>query len=538
MSGRTRRSAGATVALALAVWLTVASSPAGRQRPAGSAETQQPVARIVLVPVDDRPVNLQDIRLAARTAGVEVVVPPRSRLGGRVEDGDADGIAEWLDGLELASTDAVVVSIDMLAYGGVPASRRAAVTQAKALDRLKAVERLAARRPGLPVYAVDRLLRLAPAPQPRREAVLAKVERWAALAGATNPAELTERDRLREELPGLVLDPYLATRARDKAVTLAALDLTAKGVIRHLTLESDEEPRGLAVAERAEIEARRAQPDLEDRTALVSATDGIAGLIVARALDGTLKSTATVHVEGGGEGVRMLVSLAGARLVESAAANQMTLLVAAPASAGAAEDAAERARRLLESGARVAIADVGGAADHGGASIPLVEGMRNRHLFPRLLAYAAEGAGDRTVAAALYQGLFASAGLDIASARGASPGLGPQLAAARTLATLHRLVVDFAYQAIARPEAEGDYAQEHKIDPEALDADQVLRMQEYLAGEVKPLAESLVSDFAASATKSGRHAGRVPLTDIDGFTLTLPWRTLADPEIRFTLVEH
>ncbi len=523
------------MAMAFGTWLALSSHPAGGQAtPAKTAELT--AERLALVPADDRPVNLQDVALAAATAGVEVVTPPRTRLGGRVEDGDADGIVEWIDGLDGGTTDAVVVSIDMLAYGGVPASRQPVPTQDKALERLRAIERLAARRPGLPIYAFGRLLRLAPAPVPRRAAVLSKVERWAALAGTTDPAEAAERNRLREQLPPLVLDPYLAVRARDTAVTLAALDLAAGGAIRYLVLESGEEPRGLAAAERADVEAARARPALEGRTALVSAADGIDGLLIARALDDLRKRHTGVQVEGAGEGVRALVGVAGARPVSRAGPEDVTLLIASPASAAAAADAAERARRLLDAGGAVALADVAGeGSERQGASIPLVEALRNRHLFPRLLAYAAEGAADRTVAAALCQALLASAGLDVVGARTAPAAA--RLASARTLVLLHRLVVDFVYQAVVRPEAEADYAGEHRMNPDALDPDQRLRMQDYLTGEVKPLAESLVSDFAASTARRHRGAS-APIKDIDDFRLTLPWARLADPEIRFTLVER
>ena len=74
------------------------------------------LARIALVPLDDRPAGLQSAQLAGAIADAEVIGPPRYRLGHFTAEGDADGIAEWLDGLDLSSVDAVIVSTDMLAW--------------------------------------------------------------------------------------------------------------------------------------------------------------------------------------------------------------------------------------------------------------------------------------------------------------------------------------------------------------------------------------------------------------------------------------
>src|SRR6188472_2703815 len=100
------------------------------------------LARIAMVPLDDRPVGLQSAQLAGAIADAEVIGPPRYRLGHFTAEGDADGIAEWLDGLDLTSIDAVIVSTDMLAYGGQIASRRPSPSQEKALRRVAVLGRL------------------------------------------------------------------------------------------------------------------------------------------------------------------------------------------------------------------------------------------------------------------------------------------------------------------------------------------------------------------------------------------------------------
>jgi Protein of unknown function (DUF4127) len=514
------------------------------QAPAGGA----PRLRVALVPADDRPVNLQDVAIAARQADIEVVTPPRSRLGGRSVEGDADGIVEWLDELDVGALDAVVVSTDMLVYGGRPASRQPKPDQATALSRLDVLTRLAARRSDLPVFAFGTLLPLAPVGDPRRAAVLAKLGQWAALAGKSEPEAVAERARLGEELPSLLMTPYLATRARNQAVTLALVKLATTGALGYLVLETDEPAaRGLSAIEREKVTAALAAPALAGRTALVPSADGIAALLVARAAATRLDHHPGVQVEGEAaeDGaartgvlateVRALIGIAGARPVPRAGPRDfvLDLVVARDAATGGA--AADLISGLIRAGRRVALADLALQGTNAGASVPLVEALRTRHLFPRLLAYAAQGEPRTTIAAALSQGVIVGAGLGQATPGGDSAAT-RRVAEARAFATLHRLVVDFAYGAVVRPEAVENYATPHHMNVDELDPDQTLRMQEYLTGEVKPLAESLVSDFGGPLARAARSGEVATVRDIDQFHLTLPWRRLADVEIHFDIV--
>src|SRR4029078_10756610 len=77
-----------------------------------------PAPRVGLVPIDDRPVNLSDVVALGPLAGGEVVAPPRHRLGRGDAEGDADGIAEWLDSLDLSQITVPVLSTQKAPYTG------------------------------------------------------------------------------------------------------------------------------------------------------------------------------------------------------------------------------------------------------------------------------------------------------------------------------------------------------------------------------------------------------------------------------------
>jgi len=78
---------------------------------------------IVVVPLDDRPVTAQLPRMLGAIAGERVMTPPRALLGTYLQCGDSAGLLAWLRDPLTAQADAFVVSADMIAYGGLVASR-------------------------------------------------------------------------------------------------------------------------------------------------------------------------------------------------------------------------------------------------------------------------------------------------------------------------------------------------------------------------------------------------------------------------------
>ena len=243
--------------------------------------------RVGLVPIDERPVNLSDVVALGSLAGGEVVTPPRHRLGHGDAEGDADGIAEWLDSLDLTKITSLVVSTDMLAYGGLPASRRPDTTVEKALARMKAIERLRARATSIHIYAFTTLPGSSLGDDGRRGAWKTALMRWAELGGpdAADPRAATEARSIESQIPTTMLDRYKALRARNLAVAKAAADLVAAGTIDYLALSAEpEEPHGVVAAERATLTSALGSSLSAHRAAFVTGTDPFGTLLVARAL--------------------------------------------------------------------------------------------------------------------------------------------------------------------------------------------------------------------------------------------------------------
>jgi uncharacterized protein DUF4127 len=499
------------------------------------------LARIAVVPLDDRPAGLQAAQLAGAIADAEVVGPPKYRLGHFTAEGDADGIAEWLDGLDLATIDAVIVSTDMLAYGGQIASRRPSPSQEKALRRIAALGRLKARRKDVRVYAYSTLLPLSPPEDGRKGKWRETIVQWAELGGsnAKDPKAAAEAQQLEAEIPPPMIELYRTVRARNLAVTAAALDLVSKGAVNDLALvATSSTPRGIAGAEQDDLTARAASQGVAARVQVVADADPLGLLLLGRAVGDITGVHPGVVVESGVPSVtpvaESLVQVAGSALAKQAGPRDLTWLVSgAPTDEAGARKVVDQAASLVSAGRRVAMADVA-SGEATGASVPLVEALRNRHLFTRLASYAG-GPAPASLASSLVEGLLRVSAVTRTPPPDAA--LQSRLDDAQIIAVLHHLVVDFAYQAVIRPQAVTDYLAAHAMNPSALDADQATRVEAYLTGEVKPLAENLVGDLddQPMPSRGPRRAATKRFRNLEDFKLRLPWGRLDDVEISFVL---
>jgi len=249
-------------------------------------------AAIVFVPIDDRPVTAQLPVMVGRIAGVDVAAPPRPLLGRFLQSGKSDAIIAWLNG-EAAKpqTGAFVVSADMLAYGGLTASRVPGATYADAEFRLRELAHLRTRRRSAWIGAFGTIMRLAPTGIPAGTPSFAPYPIWSYLQEYANlhdpllPSETARAQHLQELIGADTLAAYLATRARNLAVDRLLLKMTAAGTIDRLVLGQDDAgPVGLHVPDVRLLQDELASQGLRDRVSIEPGADELGIALVAHAI--------------------------------------------------------------------------------------------------------------------------------------------------------------------------------------------------------------------------------------------------------------
>ena len=441
--------------------------------------------RIALLPLDDRPVNTTMVADIGHIAGATVMLPPITALPRFREPGDPDALGAWLQDAAGAGLDGAVVSLDMLGYGGLVASRTSHDTAAAVLARLALLEQIHAAHPSLPIGALNVFLRASNSDNASEEpdywsdygVLLHRLGGRVHDAWADSPPGAVPR--VEEPLvPTDVRQDFARRRMRNHVVNLAGLELAHNGTVSTLLLTADDTaPRSAGSAEQSLVDYWTALLEPHDAVLIYPGADEVAAVMTTRLLsrhhDVVPTFTVTCVDPGGLErvapyentplaaGVHRQVVAAGGRVVESGA--DVRLVVHAPSPTGGdfygtvpdrtdpnlVAAIVEAVDAALAAGERVAVAD---CRFPNGADPALVEGLRDAGVLLRLDAYGGWNTAGNTVGS-----VVAAAGAAVVGRR-----TGTLDTEARQRFLFHRLLEDYGYQSRVRNELLD------RPDPEAL----------------------------------------------------------------------
>ncbi|MGC9038312.1 MAG: DUF4127 family protein [Roseiflexus sp.] len=447
--------------------------------------------KVGLLPLDERPVNTRYPAMIAAIAGVELVLPPDDLLSHFREPARCDDLAAWLHAIAPA-LDALIVDVEMLAFGGLIASRISDDPPGIALSRLDMLRAIKNELPDLPILAFNVITRISNADDSTEEP-----HYWATygtrlyrlsqlLDRAAQGEPLTDEIAvLRAEIPPEALRDMLRRRLRNHMVNLASLHLLDAGAIDLLVLSSDDtSPFGLGSREKrwlaswADLLALgRHHPTIDGQEQgaraagmllMYPGADEVGCALLARIINqhvGRAPRIAPIYAIPGGEEivapyedgpVRLTVErqihAIGGTVATADAAPDLWLAVNTPSprrtewdETFAAEEREERynhldalvdrVSELQESGQQVIVADV---AYPNGADPVLMELLIEKVDLARLAGFGAWNTAGNTIGTALAQGCAALLATTPAQ----------RIAHLRFL--LHRFVEDWGYQQVVR----------------------------------------------------------------------------------------
>ena len=122
---------------------------------------REKTGRIVLVPLDSRPPCRQLVLDAADVAGTEIASLPYEMQDYYTMPGQTKEAQKWLRE-NLEQSDAAIISIDQLLYGGLLAAREADKSSAEIEAFIAYLRELHAAHPTVPLYAFSILPRMIP----------------------------------------------------------------------------------------------------------------------------------------------------------------------------------------------------------------------------------------------------------------------------------------------------------------------------------------------------------------------------------------
>lgn len=240
---------------------------------------------IALIPLDDRPVNLSQVELLGKIGGAEVICPPRSILGSFTTPGHGGKAGDWLK-KNAGKVDGCVVSMDMIAYGGLLASRTPDISFHGAVQRLLVLKEIRANHPQIPIFAFNVLMRLSISALDNESFLHWKMifEYSKLLDPAYAKGREKEKQKLEKEIPSSLLEDYLHTRKRNHNINLLMANWIDEGIFDYFIFcQEDAAPSGIHRFERkALLKALRGAP--KGRFSVQPGADECAMMLVSRML--------------------------------------------------------------------------------------------------------------------------------------------------------------------------------------------------------------------------------------------------------------
>lgn len=222
--------------------------------------------KICFIPIDNRPVcyNLaKDI--AAIDENIEFFIPPREFLGDLTRSAGVNEIIEWIE--NIPECDAMVISLDTIAYGGLIPSRRSTDSLEDIKSRLK---RLKPSLKNKKVYAFSSIMRISNNNYNEEEK-----EYWKDWGKKIFEYSYSG---VNDGIPQAILDDYLATRKRNFEINKTYLNW---GLNTLIFSKDDCAPKGFNVDEARELERLGAKTK--------TGADEIPLTLLARAIEKEIK---------------------------------------------------------------------------------------------------------------------------------------------------------------------------------------------------------------------------------------------------------
>ncbi len=308
--------------------------------------------KIVLLPLDERPCNYNfPCRLFAHE-DIEIVRP--EKLGNKKGPADVISVAGFLK-KECKDAYGLVLSVDMMLYGGLVPSRIHNTGADKLKELAVTVRNLKEENPSLIVYAFQVIMRCPDYSSDDEEPDY--YEQYGAMihmAGeAVHKSRLgisdgTELDYLLSQIDCDKLNDYVARRECNRELNYTMINYVKQGFIDVLVIPQDDSaPYGYAAMDQEEVRAKIAKEGLSDRILMYPGADEVGLTLVSRMINKIKEKKPKIYVKYASEGskavlpiyegnslettIRYQVLSAGCQLTDSYEHADIILAITAPA---------------------------------------------------------------------------------------------------------------------------------------------------------------------------------------------------------------
>ncbi len=261
--------------------------------------------RILFLPLDERPCNYQFPILMPK-AGFRIEMPPMEMMGKKKRPADVQAITDWL--LERAEkADIVILSMDLLLYGGLIPSRLHDLSYETLCARVDLVRTLKERNPALKIYGFQTIMRCPwyslsdeePDYYAQCGAELHLYGRYThkEQLGILSEEERKDFERVKAAIPQAALEDYTARRDCNLNVLLYTLELVREGLFEAFIVPQDDSaPYGFTSLDQTRVCKRLKEYRMQRKVPVYPAADDTGMTMLARAVNEETGRTPLVYV--------------------------------------------------------------------------------------------------------------------------------------------------------------------------------------------------------------------------------------------------
>lgn len=248
--------------------------------------------KIVYLPLDERPCNLVYPQQLAAAADMTLHVPSKKILGNKKLPAAYSNIRNWLI-QETKDAHYLIISMDMLVYGGIVPSRLHKLSRDECQLRLELIRELKQQNKNLTIYAFNLIMRVpnynSSDEEPNYyEFYGENISTYGKLIDKETRGQLTETEvqrliELKAEIPSEVLNDFIGRRKINSLINNASIELVEKGLIDSLIIPLDDNAEfGFSSIEQNELVSKVEQLNLFDKIAIYPGADEIGCTLFAK----------------------------------------------------------------------------------------------------------------------------------------------------------------------------------------------------------------------------------------------------------------
>lgn len=207
------------------------------------------MTKVVFVPLDERPCNYKFPQMLAAMTDLNLVVPKKAMLGKKKIPAKYDDLKDWLLE-ETVEAKYLIISIDMLLYGGIVPSRLHHLSTRDCKSRINILSIIKQKNPEIKIFAFNLIMRTPSYNNNDEEPdYYEKYGERIFTYGWTNDKyekgdikdhEIERLQEIKSEIPNAVLADFLQRRKVNQQMNIQTIDFVKEGIIDHLVIPLDD----------------------------------------------------------------------------------------------------------------------------------------------------------------------------------------------------------------------------------------------------------------------------------------------------------